>query len=95
MRAWLLNLPVAIGMVRITPVVVEEPLPGVVAGLVLLAESHCSAHWYGERLYLDCFSCKPFDWQQVTEMAVREFRLTAWEPRCLEARLDLTRREAG
>lgn len=89
-RAWLLNLPVTLGMNRISPVIVEEPRPGTLCGFTLVAESHCSVHWYGDAVHLDVFSCQSFSYDKVVEMAIREFRLSAYDSQVIENRLDLS-----
>lgn len=39
------------------------------AGMVLVAESHCSVHTVGLEMYVDIFSCKYFPTSPVMELA--------------------------
>jgi len=65
---WLHGLPERIGMTRITPPQVEQR-GSVIAGIVLLAESHASIHmdFVTRWACVDVFSCKPFSQQPVCD----------------------------
>jgi S-adenosylmethionine/arginine decarboxylase-like enzyme len=75
--------------------VVDEPL-GI--GFVVIAESHISVHVQGDRAFVDCFSCRRFNWGAVVGAARRTFggtwsvryfarsvspKPTSWFRRCL------------
>jgi hypothetical protein len=50
--------------------VIDEPL-GI--GFVVIAESHISVHVQGDRAFVDCFSCRRFNWGAVVGTARRTF----------------------
>lgn len=58
LRFWLTEAPKRLGFVRITPAIVEWR-PPILAGIVLLAESHISAHinFAARRGWIDVFTC--------------------------------------
>ena len=51
-----------------------EPTPMGFAGFVIIAESHISVHVEGERLFIDAFSCRPFEERPVLDLAAKVFR---------------------
>lgn len=62
LQSWLVTIPGRLGMERISPAIVEWR-PPILAGMVLLAESHVSVHVdFGRgRFYADAFTCKAFE----------------------------------
>ena len=75
------NLPEVMDMSKMTlPHVVKwlddgAKIPGF-SGFVMIAESHISFHTFPERNYvfLDLFSCKPFDTDKATEFILHFFK---------------------
>jgi S-adenosylmethionine decarboxylase len=77
----LLNeLPDQIGMTKITQPYVFRyggPVPedDGITGMTIIAESHISLHTYPKRgfVFVDLFSCKPFDVRKATDYIVQFF----------------------
>jgi S-adenosylmethionine decarboxylase len=77
----LLNeLPEHIGMTKITQPYVFRycgPVPedDGITGVTIIAESHISLHTYPKKgfVFVDLFSCKPFDVKKATDYIVRFF----------------------
>lgn len=80
-RRFLQELPEAIGMTAISdPFVMNYKHPGNnmdsgVTGFIIIAESHISIHTYPYRgcLFMDVFSCKPFDVKKVLMLVEKIF----------------------
>ena len=77
---FLLNLPDKIGMTRITqpyvfPYEGKVPEDKGITGIVIIAESHCSAHTFPEKdyVFIDVFSCKSFDYEATADYIINEF----------------------
>ena len=78
----LLNeLPDKIGMTKIIPPYVFHysgivPDENGITGIVLIAESHISIHTFTEKdfVFIDVFSCKPFDFDFVKDYFINEFQ---------------------
>lgn len=75
------ELPEKIGMTKITRPYVfryEGKVPGEegITGVVIIAESHISLHTYPSKNYVfvDLFSCKPFDVEEAKEHIIRFFQ---------------------
>jgi S-adenosylmethionine decarboxylase len=74
------SLPDKVGMTKmILPYVckwkdIGAEVPGV-SGFVMIAESHISIHTFPEKgfVFVDLFSCKPFDIEQAKEHIVKAF----------------------
>jgi S-adenosylmethionine decarboxylase len=62
-RRFLEVLPETLGLTVVSEATVQQAEDGSIRGVVLLAESHASAHTDpdGGMLFVDLFSCKPFD----------------------------------
>ena len=76
--AFLTELPALLGMKAITePRVILWPQN--IAGYVIIAESHISVHIVGDRVFLDIFSCKPFDVAQAELEVVKRLPMQAYE----------------
>jgi S-adenosylmethionine/arginine decarboxylase-like enzyme len=58
-------LPDKIEMTRITPPMVQPREEGGFVGVVLIAESHIIIHTQGNTYFLDVFSCKDFNTEEV------------------------------
>ena len=75
------HLPTQIGMTKITTPYVF-PYDGLVpedkgiTGMVIIAESHISIHTFPLKSYvfIDVFSCKPFNTQQVVDYCIDVFK---------------------
>lgn len=74
------DLPEKIGMTKITQPYVfrySGPVPedAGITGVTVIAESHISVHTYPQKgfVFVDLFSCKPFDVERATEYVVRFF----------------------
>ncbi len=61
-----------------------------VSGFVLIAESHIAIHTFPDRGYVwvDVFSCKPFEADGAVDTIMREFRLTDARVHTLERGLE-------
>ncbi len=64
-----------------------------ISGFVLIAESHISLHTFPARQYLslDVFSCKEFNVNDVTTLAVETFKISRIEPQLLNRGLEFPR----
>ncbi|MSP78073.1 MAG: S-adenosylmethionine decarboxylase proenzyme [Dehalococcoidia bacterium] len=89
------NFPASIGMTKITkPMVMTYHAPiqkdWGVTGVVIIAESHISIHTFPERnlVYLDVFSCMPFDADLVQRRLTEAFNLTRAVPYRMERGLE-------
>ena len=94
-RRFLRDFPASIGMTRITePVVLPYHAPKFedwgVTGVVVIAESHISVHTFPERnlVYLDVFSCMPFDADMVLKRLTEHFSLYRAVPHRIERGLE-------
>jgi len=94
-RRFLRDFPASIGMTRISePLVLTWDAPKRedwgVTGVVIIAESHISVHTFPERnlLYLDVFSCKPFDSEMALRRLTEYFRLFKAIPHRIERGLE-------
>jgi len=84
--AFLNEIPELIGMTKITQPYVF-PYQGLVpedagiTGLVVIAESHLSIHSFEKKgyVFIDIFSCRYFDHNQVIEEAVKRFKPRTFE----------------
>jgi S-adenosylmethionine decarboxylase len=75
------ELPDKIGMTRITQPYVfryKGPIPedDGITGVAVIAESHISLHTYPKKgfVFVDLFSCKPFDVERAKDYIVQFFR---------------------
>ncbi|OIO21673.1 adenosylmethionine decarboxylase [Candidatus Micrarchaeota archaeon CG11_big_fil_rev_8_21_14_0_20_47_5] len=80
------ELPEIIGMTKIMPPYTfayngVKPEDWGVSGIVLIAESHISAHTFPEKNYvsIDIFSCKEFDVENATEIIISKFEAKTYE----------------
>ena len=64
---FLTDLVAHVNMTIIQGPVVYKNLAGDFDGWVILAESHCAIHVYGQIVFVDAFSCKGFDTIKATE----------------------------
>jgi len=78
--AFLNDLPEKIGMSKITQPYIfrysgEIPEDNGITGVVIIAESHISIHTYPQKrfVFMDIFSCKPFNTEMATEYAIDFF----------------------
>ena len=95
---FLKNLPDEIDMTKIMPPYVfkfhpqppHPPEDAGISGFVIIAESHISIHTYPERgfLFIDIFSCKPFDFEKATAKAVSHFKIKRPEVHKLDRGMD-------
>lgn len=76
----LIRVPLALGLLTVSPPVVHSHSDGSCAGVILLAESHLSLHCHTAQAWLhaDLFSCVAFDAQQVKELLTKCFRVGSW-----------------
>lgn len=58
--AWLEAMPKQIGMTAICPALVVQKNGGI-QGIIIIAESHICLDVRDRQMWLDVFSCKPFD----------------------------------
>jgi S-adenosylmethionine decarboxylase len=80
------ELPEKIGMTKITQPYVF-PYSGLVpedegiTGVVIIAESHISIHTFPLKNYafIDIFSCKPFDWSNISDIIKETFHADAMD----------------
>jgi S-adenosylmethionine decarboxylase len=80
------ELPEKIGMTKITQPYVF-PYSGLVpedegiTGVVIIAESHVSIHTFPLKNYafIDIFSCKPFDWSNISDIIKETFHADAMD----------------
>ena len=80
------ELPDKIGMTKITQPYVF-PYSGLVpedegiTGMVIIAESHISIHTFPLKNYafIDIFSCKPFDWSNISNIIKETFHADEME----------------
>jgi S-adenosylmethionine decarboxylase len=80
------ELPDKIGMTKITQPYVF-PYSGLVpedegiTGVVIIAESHISIHTFPLKNYafIDIFSCKPFDWSNISDIIKETFHADEME----------------
>jgi len=89
------ELPTRIGMTKIMPPYVFKysglrPEDWGLSGFVLIAESHISVHTFPERnlVYLDVFSCMPFDADMVLKRLTEHFSLYRAVPHRIERGLE-------
>ena len=83
---FLYELPDQIGMTKITQPYVF-PYSGLVpedegiTGVVIIAESHISIHTFPLKNYafIDIFSCKPFDWSNISDIIKQTFNVNEME----------------
>lgn len=94
-RRFLRDFPVSIGMTRISePMVLTWDAPKHedwgVTGVVIIAESHISVHTFPERnlVYLDVFSCMPFDVGLALRRLTEHFALVRTIPHRIERGLE-------
>lgn len=76
--------PKKIKMTKITePYIVK--IPGGLAGMVLIAESHISVHAYPGpgRAYVDIFSCKHFDKDKALKYILSCFKPKKYQSDCI------------
>jgi S-adenosylmethionine decarboxylase len=74
------QLPEKVGMMKITQPYVfrycaPTPEDDGITGVTIIAESHVSLHTYPKKgyVFVDLFSCKPFDVEKATDYIVRFF----------------------
>ncbi|MBI4153737.1 S-adenosylmethionine decarboxylase [Candidatus Woesearchaeota archaeon] len=80
-RKFLEELPRIIGMTPIAEAQIvnyknpKKELDAGISGFVMIAESHISIHTYPYRgcLFMDVFSCKPFDVEKVKAVLMERF----------------------
>ena len=74
-QQFLTVLPDALGLTSVRPPVIQQSEDGAVRGVVLLSESHASAHTDPERglVFVDLFSCAPF-----SQTEARRIVLDTW-----------------
>lgn len=87
----LMELPGLVGMTIIAPPYVFKysglkPEDHGITGFVVLAESHCSIHTFVDHnlIWLDIFSCKPFDHLWVADYLQKAFKAIQVEPIFIE-----------
>lgn len=87
---FLKEAPEQLDMTRIQPVVVAEH-EGDLHGYCLIAESHISLHAENTgRVFVDFFSCKPFDRERATAFAIEKLNLTDVKTYAITERLNLS-----
>ncbi len=74
-KAFLRDLVESVGMTVIFGPQVSVVTQDKVTGFVVLAESHSSIHWVKPVFYLDLFSCKPFEVEEVVLWVTHEWRI--------------------
>ncbi|MBI5065891.1 adenosylmethionine decarboxylase [Candidatus Woesearchaeota archaeon] len=92
------NLPDMIGMTKITQPFVF-PYSGLVpedkgiTGVIIIAESHISVHTFQEKdyVFIDIFSCKPFDYEKAAEFLIRAFEAREVEKNVVQRGLNFPR----
>lgn len=92
------NLPDMIGMTKITQPMVF-PYSGLVpedkgiTGMVIIAESHISVHTFQEKdyVFVDIFSCKPFDYEKAAEFLINAFEAREVEKNVVQRGLNFPR----
>ncbi|MCC7381166.1 MAG: S-adenosylmethionine decarboxylase [Deltaproteobacteria bacterium] len=85
--AALRDIPSELGLNRVSePVILPPGASGILAGVVLIAESHLSVHvvWSERRLHADLFSCRRFDPAAVRQAIGARFRLVRLEDTLIE-----------
>jgi S-adenosylmethionine decarboxylase len=94
-RELLDRYPERIGMTKIAPAHVqryvgERAQDWGISGFVLIAESHIAIHTFPDRGYvwIDVFSCKPFDGDDAVRIATEEFELDDARVNTLERGLE-------
>jgi S-adenosylmethionine decarboxylase len=85
--------PGEIGMTKIMPPQVVRQENGQVAGYIIIAESHISVHTFPKYLFLslDIFSCKVFNVNDATQMAIDHFKIARMEVNLLDRGLEFRR----
>lgn len=91
-RRFLGEAPDAMGMTKISPVVVLEKEDGL-SGFVIIAESHIALHTFVARgvVHIDLFSCKEFDTDLAVAEARKIFGFEAAEVRLFDRGLEFPR----
>ncbi len=92
------DLPDMIGMTKITQPMVF-PYSGLVpgdkgiTGMVIIAESHISVHTFQEKdyVFVDIFSCKPFDYEKAAEFLINAFEAREVEKNVVQRGLNFPR----
>lgn len=92
------NLPDLIGMTKITQPYVFKyaglvPEDKGITGFIVIAESHISIHTFQEKdyVFLDLFSCKPFDYTYAQQYLVDTFESRKPTIHVVERGLDFPR----
>ena len=72
-RQFLAALPHELGLTAVHPPAIQQGDDGAVRGVVLLSESHASAHTDPERglVFVDLFSCTPFSQDQARSILMK------------------------
>jgi S-adenosylmethionine/arginine decarboxylase-like enzyme len=65
---------IAIGMTAIRPPAIYATAAGII-GFQVIAESHISVHEEGALVFIDVFSCKPFEGRKALSVATKELGL--------------------
>ncbi len=86
--------PVRIGMTKIMPPYVfrcvgSKPEDWGLTGFVLIVESHISIHTFPEKhcTSIDVFSCKGFDWKNISSYFQNKFELKKINSRVIKRRI--------
>lgn len=74
-KSFLRDLVESVGMTVIFGPHVNSVDQNSVTGFVVLAESHSSIHWTRPTFYLDLFSCKSFEVEDVVLWVTHEWRI--------------------
>lgn len=77
--------PKKIDMTKITEPYIVKVDHGF-TGMVLIAESHISVHTYPKtgKVFIDIFSCKPFDISKALKYAAKYFKLKDFQSECIQ-----------
>ena len=74
-KSFLLDMVESIGMTTIFGPQIDILTTERMTGFVILAESHSSIHWTRPALYLDLFSCKAFEVDDVVLWVTNEWKM--------------------
>ena len=92
------RLPGNLSMTKMSlPHVVKWMDPGAtiegISGFVMIAESHVSIHTFPEKdyVFIDIFSCKPFDIDHAVELLVKAFDAKKYTKKIIKRGLDFPR----